>query len=522
MKKTLSLILCLVLIMVFATTSLGLSSVAVKSIKLLETNYLLEVGRGQTLIVTIAPTNATNQKLTYTSSNKKVATVSANGRITAVKAGKAVITVTSSSNKKLVAKCNVTVVTQVSMNLKGRTITLMDSAPAPGWSKYDLIMARQEDLQAKYNFKLKYISIPSDELAGKVASSIMAGQPVADVLLMNYNFFYPGLVNKGFVLPLDTLFDFSNPKWDKVTMAYTKFNDRIYGFYPSSRFYPQRMMFFNKTMFAKAGIPNPYELQKNMQWTWDKCTEYAMKLTKDTNGDGQIEQWGFCGQNLEMSAIYSNGGADIKIEKGKPVLAMADPAAVEAMDWLQKLAMINKCLYIPKNDDPWDKATQMFQNGQAAMFAYAYWVIDGFQKNMKDDYGLISFPMGPKAKNYITYVDSGGYGIHCLPKGLVNPKDVAFIYDKLTDPYPIDLQNPNQWRTDYSTALRDKESLDTLDMMWNYNNINFGMLSCFQKAQEMEWQVAYDLLHSQKTASQIMDAVKSPMQAAINDVIAQK
>ncbi len=61
-----------------------------------------------TLKVKVTPTKA-SKKVTYKSSNKKVATVSAKGKVTAKKTGKTTITVTSKSNKKLKAKIKIKV-----------------------------------------------------------------------------------------------------------------------------------------------------------------------------------------------------------------------------------------------------------------------------------------------------------------------------------------------------------------------------------------------------------------------------
>ena len=60
MKKTLSVILSVILIMTFAVTSLGLTSITVKSIKLNATKITLQAGKTYALKVTITPTNATN------------------------------------------------------------------------------------------------------------------------------------------------------------------------------------------------------------------------------------------------------------------------------------------------------------------------------------------------------------------------------------------------------------------------------------------------------------------------------
>jgi uncharacterized protein YjdB len=59
-----------------------------------------------TLVVRIDPQNATNQSVTWTSSNTKYVTVDKNGVVKFVKAGEAVITVTTVDGKKK-ATCEV-------------------------------------------------------------------------------------------------------------------------------------------------------------------------------------------------------------------------------------------------------------------------------------------------------------------------------------------------------------------------------------------------------------------------------
>jgi raffinose/stachyose/melibiose transport system substrate-binding protein len=109
MKKVLALALCLVIIMTFGLSVVALKSVPVKSITLDKSDVTLNVGKTNVLTVTLAPANTTQKLLLYSTNNKNIAAVDANGKITAVGIGKAVITVTSSANTKVLAKCNVTV-----------------------------------------------------------------------------------------------------------------------------------------------------------------------------------------------------------------------------------------------------------------------------------------------------------------------------------------------------------------------------------------------------------------------------
>lgn len=85
----------------------GSSSIAVTSVSLDKTSITLEEGETETLSATIAPANATNQGVSWSTSNSSVATVS-NGIVTAVSEGSAVITVTTDDGNKT-ATCSVTV-----------------------------------------------------------------------------------------------------------------------------------------------------------------------------------------------------------------------------------------------------------------------------------------------------------------------------------------------------------------------------------------------------------------------------
>ena len=80
----------------------------VTGVSLNMTELTLTEGGSETLTASIAPTDATNQKVTWNSSAPAVATVDVNGKVTAVDAGTAVITVTTEDGNKTVT-CTVTV-----------------------------------------------------------------------------------------------------------------------------------------------------------------------------------------------------------------------------------------------------------------------------------------------------------------------------------------------------------------------------------------------------------------------------
>ena len=84
------------------------STVAVTGVTLNKSELTLEADKSEQLTATVAPTNATNKKVSWSSDKQDIASVDATGKVTANKAGKAVITVKSEDGGKT-ASCKVNV-----------------------------------------------------------------------------------------------------------------------------------------------------------------------------------------------------------------------------------------------------------------------------------------------------------------------------------------------------------------------------------------------------------------------------
>ena len=87
----------------------GDGTVAVESVTLDQNTLSLEVGKTETLTATVAPDDATDKTVTWTTDNAEVATV-ANGTVTAVAVGEAVITAKTGDKS---ATCNIVVADKV-------------------------------------------------------------------------------------------------------------------------------------------------------------------------------------------------------------------------------------------------------------------------------------------------------------------------------------------------------------------------------------------------------------------------
>jgi len=94
-------------------------------------------------------------------------------------------------------------------------------------------------------------------------------------------------------------------------------------------------MYYRKDLFKKEGLSPPK--------TWDEFLEIGKKLTKDLDGDGEIDQWGYvtAGKssllyNAWVEFLAQVGGEQYQVaRKGRPT-----PEAKKALEFMSKLLNI--------------------------------------------------------------------------------------------------------------------------------------------------------------------------------------
>ncbi|MDF2542698.1 MAG: hypothetical protein K0S47_2416 [Herbinix sp.] len=127
MKKLLSIILCLTILLGSSYHSQTVyAATAAKSIKLNKTSINIETNKSYTLKATIAPTNITDKKVTWSSSKSSIVKVDTSGKITGNAVGSATITAKTSNGLK--ATCKVTVKDKNWNNPDYATITIKSGA----------------------------------------------------------------------------------------------------------------------------------------------------------------------------------------------------------------------------------------------------------------------------------------------------------------------------------------------------------------------------------------------------------
>ena len=103
------------------------------SLKFEKSSLSLQLGSTQTLTYNVSPTNVYNKKVTFKSSNEKIATVTSDGTVTAVSYGTAVITCTAKDGSSKISSCTIKVVPK---NISGlKTSASTTSSYTVKWTK---------------------------------------------------------------------------------------------------------------------------------------------------------------------------------------------------------------------------------------------------------------------------------------------------------------------------------------------------------------------------------------------------
>lgn len=92
-----------------AECAVTVDTVEVSGLKLSKSSLTLSLNKSATIKTNVAPDDAANKKLKWTSSDKSVAKVDSKGKVTAVSPGKATITCATTDGTKIKKQCKVTV-----------------------------------------------------------------------------------------------------------------------------------------------------------------------------------------------------------------------------------------------------------------------------------------------------------------------------------------------------------------------------------------------------------------------------
>lgn len=231
--------------------------------------------------------------------------------------------------------------------------------------------------------------------------TLFAGGTPPDVFAMDAPLF-PDWQSRGVLLNLQPYIDAAPGFLDEfypVTLEAYKRDD---GYYGLPRDFQTIVLFYNKDMFDAAEMEYPTN-----EWTMEDLRAAALKLTKDTNGDGVIDQWGFTTDLYDMELFWSEAiwgfGGDV-ISEDRTQTLIGEPAARDAWHFLSDMVLVDKS--VPDPNQTAQFGNDVFAAGAAAMTTIGHWVVPQYSQ-LNFTWDVAAMPAGPKA--HVTSVNSAGF-----------------------------------------------------------------------------------------------------------------
>jgi len=315
------------------------------------------------------------------------------------------------------------------IDLGGRTIRVAawwDPKPAGDTIDSQARLDKIAELEKKYNFTFEWINIPFEEYMDRLTTSTLAGEPFADIAIMEIKRAIP-VVKQGLVLPLSEFTtatdDINNeqrllmkqPPIAGVEYAFNEPGVSIVG------------MYYNRDLVKRLGVKDPQELFEAGQWNWESFLQLAKDATRDTDNDGTIDVFGYSGWPADMARHFgvTNGALFINEDL---TLGMTDPKLIEALEFVNRVFNVENVVKVKTgNKMDWTESNT-FKDGDVLMSVNYDW-------NMGDlsfEVGVVPNPAGPNSDGKHTYANTAQNAWFML-KGVKDPQIVYSIFEQSFD-----------------------------------------------------------------------------------------
>ena len=370
-------------------------------------------------------------------------------------------------------------------------------------------------VEEKYNVRIEYVNLTYDGIQESINTSVLAGKPDCDIYLTEPAFGIPAVAN-GYATDLSKVLPADADILTNQNYLTTININGLDGTYlmlpvggesiPGSSY----VLAFNKKMLDDAGLENPNDLYARGEWTWDKWREYLMKLTKDSDGDGVTDIYGF-GSRYDWLFEYLNMSNGTAVASNKTE-NLSSKEVGETLDFIYNMYNVDHVAR-PWNEEDWNDNQNSYVNGEVACWFTQAWVVDSNKDVEKGiDQIWAPMPIGPSGnKDTNARKNAASGAAYFIPEGVEDPYLVYMVFQEYKDYYGDDFDQRdyvNDWW--HNNALTEA----------NYD----VMYYCGEKTGIDLWNaigVDYQfplLLKGEQTAAQFQETNKQLVQTALDNM----
>jgi len=278
---------------------------------------------------------------------------------------------------------------------------------AMGWDEPDpavstnyffdrLMWDNAQRVHAEFNVVLENVTLDHEGMMPALTSSVMAGDAFADVVMLGGGMVLSALMGD-LIMPLNSI---NLPNSDLLgpglyTQKLHPFRGEYWSFMCTRPYLGAMLMGVNLDIINAIGAPNPQELYNQGRWTWDAALDIMRTATRDTTGDGVLDQWGIAGQPGDIMFLFV-GSNDGPLVTDDLQVALNHPNTMETLEFMEIIFREGLWEYDPVlgiDTGDWGRNFWAFQDGNAAFWPAVTWGLnDG---DLPFEFIGVPFPLGP-------------------------------------------------------------------------------------------------------------------------------
>ena len=321
---------------------------------------------------------------------------------------------------------------------------------------------RLEEAKEKFNIgEIEYLHVGwGDEAEEMMMSRLLGGDSNYDMWMLPHRNVW-SMSTQGAFYPLNEVlpqeyFDNMSPDMESITETLSYGGETYSVGLGEDHYHTLVYLAWNKDIFDREGMTPLDELYEQGDLTWNAVEDIARQVTRDTSGDGEIDQWGF-GDGDVLSFVSSNDVfPTTQDEDGNVVFDYNSEEAVTALSRMQE--WIQDDLF----GGSWERTE--FRDGVIAMEIHEIWEFEETMEEMEDDWGAVPMPRGPHADDHVYFANNldGFY----LPANSEDPAAMIALHNFL---YPQEewLEDRETFRIEYAPDELTYQVMKDAEQEWD-------------------------------------------------------
>ena len=383
-----------------------------------------------------------------------------------------------------------------------------------------------KEIEETYNVTFEFVNATYAGVQDSLNISILAGEPDFDVYMVELGWGVPAVMN-GLATDFRDVLDPSDPllSHEDVVMDYVNLTngavsllsvkgaeDQVGATYPLA---------FNLQMIQEANLEDPRDLVERGEWTWDKFREYCQILTRDIDGDGVTDVYGYGGWMGDFFPYFfmSNGTYVCATETEN----LSSPEMGEVLSFLQDLFVTDKSAYPIPAENGWDVCRWLYRDKKVAFTTTAAWNLDSYkdyleEPNLDFDMVFVDYPIGPSGNPETNSKKLANSNYWLIPAGIEDPELVYRVLRAYQNWYHEDTElrdDPDElewWYTSTSNKLDLQDwNFEIMKSMGEHETVDFINVVINDLP-------LWDLLAGNITPSQMQEQNRQVVQDALDQI----